>query len=353
MKLSSTMGNPMPRFGNDIVKLNGFERNLYGAASRFLTLSERSERFFTDFIQRHPNSLLARSVGAVGKTVVPNILKHDYCEKAALPKLGKVVVDPPIGALIFLLFGFALTGRLTNALRRASDGDKRELRDIAFRDIPTFGTILFAYKPLVRVLSKLFQKIHGIQLLQGKHVLGYDELKDIYTVDTANRLKAVLLEPKNHKGVLTSMDKAMHNPNLSSPVKHFLKRYRVAVQECINQIGQTGGAATPEFEKAAQKAFRFLEILNTHRNHALKKIKEGSGSLAPRFIQKQIKHFNAKVPAFDSLFLSQAKGSRNWVVAISSVAILSLLGFWIPWFNKWYTEREFKKFQAQNSAPPQ
>jgi hypothetical protein len=354
MKIQQKPGvNINPRFGSgELVKPSTLENSLFKPAEKFLTMAQRSEKYFDTFIKNHPNNPIAKLIGSIGKNALPKILAQDYHEVASLPKLGRVVVEPPIGALVVLLFGFALSGRLFNAVARAADGDRRELRDILFRDIPTFTLILFALNPMVRLMSQRLEKLKGIQLVQNGKVFGYSELDNIYRVDSANRLKSILAKPQNTKGVLNAIDNSMKNPHLSPALKSMLGKYKDAVQDAI-KIATNKGAHSPEFEKAAHKAYKMLNVMEISREGYLKQIGNGQATATSKLIQKFTTDFNNKVPTFNKMFSSYAKSSRVWANAVAFGIVIGLLGFGVTWFNKWFTEKEYEKLTKQQNSKPE
>jgi hypothetical protein len=264
-------------------------------------------------------------------------LAFDYQQMEKIPLLGRAIVSPPLGAMAVALYLFGLGSRWGFALKRAH-GDYRELRDISIRDILTFSVVLFALKPMVRATSKLIQKSIGIQLVQkaikhpmpdkrflgqlknspiGEFLLGKEEvfshssLEKIYTISSPNRLKTILLNHVSPRGVKKAIEEFSKTQN--SEHQALLKEFQTHLEEAMKAKGV---AVNPHVEQA----LNLVEKLET---------------------------IGAK-----KIFTNYAQS--NWAKPnlLSFLVVGGILGFGIPWFNIWFTKREYKKKMAQVVQAP-
>lgn len=369
-----------PRFSG--VESNIIERNLYPYAAGFLSMSQKADSYFTQNFLHDKAGVFRRLIGTIFGPIATVLGKHDYHEMArlAIPKVadfGRIVVEPPKGALVVLLFGFTLMGRLSHAAKRAIGGDRRELRDIFFRDIPTFAIILFALDPIMKKLSMFLEKRNGIQLIKpGVYKPGvgmfnnflkrigafhtaeaftYSQLEDVYRLSSKTKLSAVLANSVNHKGVLQAIDNTMSNGNLSNAMINTLKRFRHHVAQALKSASSGGSmAATLKntvFNTHVGEAFGYLGKLNTLRDEWVKEtLRRSGGAAGPSFLMKWIRSYTSNVPAFKDMFLAYAKNSRVWSNVAAYGIQIAILGIGIPLFNKWYTEREFARQQQQQAG---
>lgn len=344
-----------PRFQGTTAPLNLLESKLYPLADGFLRMPQLAEGVIKRNMLHSKAGSVQKWIGSKLISVAKNVLDHDYKEVVPLPKLGRIVVEPPMGALVALLFGFTLGGRLTHAIHRAVGGDKRELRDIVCRDIPTFTLILFALKPMMAAMSKGLEKFKGIELVQGAKVFGYSELEDIYRVTSTNRLKSILVNPKNHKGVLAAIDRTMENPSLAHNARALLTRFRRAVKSAINLVpegGKYNQQVLDTIDKPAREAFKVLQQLDANHSKYISRIGKGRCLVNQGFVEKFIRKFKGNVPAFKDMFAAYAKSSRVWANVVAYGMVIGLLGFGVTAFNQWFTEREYKKLMAEKAQTP-
>lgn len=294
---------------------------------------------------------------------VRNFLDQDYREMASLPKLGKVVAEPPMGALALLLFGFTLGGRVDHALKRAKEGDYREIRDICVRDLTTFVLILFALKPIVKGMSKWLENINGIELVKpnmpfGEGVYGFSDLSNMYRVVDPNSLVRIWSNPKNHKGMLQAIDKAMKNPALKPVTRNLMEQYRsviaqgIAIAEKHQKNPAKAARMTEALGKMADKAFNVLQRLEARYARDLAKTKTGA-YFSENLFSRMGKFLVSRAPAASEIFSHYARGARVWSVVVANLIQVLLLGFGVTAFNQWFTEREYQKKLAELKARQQ
>ncbi len=330
----------------------------FKAADAYLTMTQR----FVDFVERNiigkNTKGFAYQFGTFLKKNAEFVLDHDYKKlaKLTLPKfppfwnqqlrLGRIVVSPPMGAMFVLLFGFTLIGRLKHAFDRAMGGDKRELRDIAFRDLPTFLIILYMLEPLTNKIGKWLQKFRGIRLLHGDEMLAYPQLKTNFQINSKNRLMSILQDSTNHKGVINAINKLLRNNNLTSGLKNHLTEFKSLITNIISTAGKADQAGLVRINEAlVEKAFHKVQTMDSLLDATRK-------SMNQTFVQKITNGFIGKnIIPFNEMFSQYAKVSRVGADLLGFSIVIGLLGFGVTAFNKWLTEREFKELQSQRSQP--
>lgn len=273
------------------------------------------------------------------------LFDFDYRELARLPFFGKVVAEIPRGALSLVLFGFTLPGRLKHAIDRAIGGDKRELRDIACRDLPTFVIILYALPIMVSAMCKRLQKRHGIQLVQnGDQVIPYSQLKNMYQILDANRIKSILLNPDNHKGISKAIER-------TQAIKTLKPEIRTLLGELKHTLEVAKGFINPGKEKQLQeyseKAFQLVEKLERLSGQSRTALKAQQHVASSNIVNRFIRIFDKSVPTFRGMFSAYSWRARVLADVASFAVIIGILGYGVTWFNKWFTEKEYQKLQAQ------
>ncbi len=364
------------RFGNGVPgTVSGTEqKSLLEAVANFaqdaFNLKERTANWID-------NSGTPKFIGNIAKAVTEKLFDWDYQIMAKLPVAGSVVVEPPIGALIILLFGFTLTGRLFHALHRAIGGDRRELRDIMIRDLPTFSLILFALKPSVKKLSQIFQKLRHITLLPKKgDAFSYSVLKDLYTVQSKENLAKIFeMNKEDPQGLLNALENtgkklgalAEHNEQYKPLVTAFdayhkaienaFNAYRKAIEEAAKNTAQ-GAAKTAvnaeageSFKDAAAAVIQKVEPVETLKNAAATVFDKFKGLESAKALLGE--DLRKGLPSFPEIFASYAKGSRVWANIISYAVVIAALGYGVTAINKWITEREYKKLKENGGEQGQ
>lgn len=288
--------------------------------------------------------------------VLSTLANHDYKEMAKLPGLGRVVAEPPIGAMVFLLYACTMVGRLSFAKKRADEGDLREMRDILVRDMTTFPLLLFLYKPMIAWMSKWLEKQQGIRLTQGKQIFSYSELDDIYRVLGPDRLKAIVADPRNHEGIRHAIDHAMQNKHLPGHLKaSTLRQLRLKMENVLEVASKNKPRAEilKELDEPVKQAYNLIEKLESFRKTHMAHLRKSAAVQSPKDVEKAMKLFKSNIPAFRDIFSNYARGVRVWSNATAFLIVCGLLGIGVPAFNKWFTEREYQQLQAQRSQRPQ
>ncbi len=325
-------------------------------------------------------------LGKILKPVTDKVLEWDYQTLQKLPRLGSVVVEPPIGALIILLYGFTLMGRLSHALHRAIGGDRRELRDIAIRDLPTFSIILFALNPMVNLLSRFFQgktAIFGRHIklfpdVKGQGAFSYSALKDLYTVQSQENLAEIIkLNKADPKGLLNALENTAKklgtlvtgNKEQYEPVATAFDAYHQALKTAADTYHGAIKTATDAYDqavKAAGKSEAGKAVITKAKETLKAAIAEADEALSPGAATafnklKELEVAKAglatglkdHLPSFPEIFASYAKGSRVWANILSYALVIAALGYGVTSFNKWITEREYKKLKENGGEQGQ
>ncbi len=333
----------IPRFQGNL-QSSLFENTLFKAADTFFNLKNTAQsKVQKRFLQGKPN-VLKKTTGKILNWFSKTLLDHDFRHVAAVPKVGRIIMEPALGAFMIMSFGFMIGGRLVHALHRAIGGDRRELWDILRRDIPTVAIVIFGLPIVTKILGKKLQNWKGIQLIRDNQMLAYSELENMYRMLTPSRLRDILRNPVNHQGVRKALRHTLKNRNLSPGIKSNLIQFQHAIEAAIR------GAHNPmDLNKATQKAFSLLRQLESKRIIALNKAKQTGLAVNRSIIEKFTNLFHAKVPDFKDIFVNYAKRSRVWNDAVAFGIIVGLLGFGVTWFNQWITEREYEKLKAQQT----
>lgn len=411
MQINHSMQNT--RFGNAaaisddyLVKPSFMTKTLYPMAERYLTASKRIGDFFDNKVIPDPKAAWYKRIFRPPlrgiRWVLTEFAKQDYHKVAnfELPRMGKwfkginfgrIILDPSPGNFMAFSFGFMLTGRLSHAFKRAFDGEKkdyRELRDIIFRDIPSFIIVIWGMTPAVRTMCTALQKWSGIKLVHtdangARKALSYSELENYFRMKSPNRIMALVLDQENHDGMMTTLKKILHQKDsVAGPARQQLGIFKNKLEAAIKLVNKTH--LTPENQKAfydelkalSEEAYKHLRSAENLRlqsflvddrlpKKAIAYLKKAvqKGELDDDLIQYIDKKLYAgslknrveglirgEIPAFNKMFYYTAKKTRFWADFAALAAIIGILGMGVTWFNEWFTNREFKKLQAQEDA---
>jgi hypothetical protein len=351
-------------------------RNLYPAVEQLFTAPGRVGDFFeAKKIQAAADETLplyARAynwVVSVFQTLGKMAFDHDYREYPGIPKsfgkgmfgfLGEnlsekigtalskfKVSEPPVGALILLLFPFTVLPRLLRAAKR----DSREVGDVLRRDLTAITIFLFALKPLQTVLTKLSEKFDGLKLIHrdGEFkgtVKTYQQLSENLKINNAETLLALAKEQGEALKKATffmydgGLEKAGFNGELAKHITDFKTKLNELVAEAAGNSTKQG--------QLAEEAFGLIQKMDGLRNTAAKNVTAGADAT----ISKMMK----RLPEFSNFFVRYAK-ARRLPVDIFSFALVCVGIGWFPvWFNDMWNKKQFAakmaaKNQQQNTAP--
>ncbi len=331
------------RFGKGI-QAGAIESTLAKASKPFFGWPEAMGKFLDN---RIPKAVK----GFFGQGYFQRLFSMDFQEVPFLPKIGHFGAEIPLGVMLVLAYGFMVGGRVQHALKRASNGDKREVRDIIFRDIPTITILIMGFPILLRVLTRgLIEPIRGIQMMNTQSLFKYSELENMYRVLDSNRLVSLLKNKQNHKGLIQAIDKVMGNRSLSGVSRGLLNRFKRRIEEGIKLVKTSNNPK--QLEDIAKQAFGFLKRLDADRAKYLKSLGAGNTTASKGLLGKLTSWFSQTLPPFNEMFSRYAKNSRVWGDAAAFAISIGVLGYGITWFNQWYTEREFQKLQARQKIQP-
>ncbi len=332
----------------------------YRVANQFLTMAPKVQKLNPlGFLRRIPGG---ETVNNLAKGFITRLADHDYREVASPGIFGRVLVEPPQGALFAILYLFTISGRLKHALNRAVGGDSRELRDIMIRDIPSITIFLYGLNPAMNAMSKGLEKIGGLRL-SPKGVFNsykYFQLDEMYTLHGHNQLQALMSDGFNEKGVAKAIAGVRNNKFLRGEpmVQNVLAQFEESLMAGF-KISKGAGfdAANPahlaQLEQHAKRAFGHLNYLEQLRHqqylnptHQLEST-IGSSSFK-RFIGRFRGGLESAIPSFRKMFTTHAQSYRVGVSAFGYAIIIGLLGYGVTAFNKWYTEREYAQLVNAN-----
>ncbi len=320
-------------------------------ADKLFNAPDKIDASVKKFVEGHANG---SAVDKLMATVVKNVggfakmlATFDYHEfpEVALGKLKFLVSEPPIGAMILLLYPFTVGPRLFRAYERGkkNGNDFREVGDVLRRDMTAITIFLFMLKPLLRVMNKVMQRVAGIELvdLQKNAVHTFSGMKN-YALDNADAVQQLLREG-NGKGLLNAV-KTLRDRAGSTPAEEAIQKEIAQIKELVPQL------------------------LKAHQNHQADTVKELSERLighinAGEAIHKQSLEAakatgdKAIIQAAEKLqgefreVVSRYGKSRLLPVAVLGFAIvIGAIGWFPVWFNAFWNKSTFEKEQAAKRA---
>ena len=332
----------------------------YRLSNQFLTMAPKVEKLNPlGFLRRLPGG---ETVNNLAKGFLTRLADHDYREVASPGIFGRVLVEPPQGALFAILYLFTISGRLKHALNRAVGGDSRELRDIMIRDIPSITIFLYGLNPAMNAMSKGLEKMGGLRL-SPKGVFNsykYFQLDEMYTVHGPNQLQAMMADGFNEKGVAKAIAGVRRNKFLNGEpqFQNVLTQFEEALMKGFKITKSAGfDAANPahlaQLDVHAKQAFQHLNFLEGMRQTAFleptHKLESAMGSnVFKRTISRFRGGIESVIPSFRKMFTTHAQMGRVGVSAFGYAIIIGLLGYGVTAFNKWYTEREYAQLVNAN-----
>ncbi len=301
------------------------------------------------------------------KWLVKNFADQDYREMVCVNvtkkrTLGWIVADPPRGAMLALLFGFAMGGRILWANLR-KEPDPRETKDILVRDPISFIAIIYLLEHVARGTSKALEWHRGIGLTEGNHVFSFKELRNLYTIIDENTLKGVLY-PKNEAGVLRAVDSVMKHLNPESDLGKALLELKALLKAGYEKLHTENLTHFPTeslneawtlFTKASSTTNSKMSIFSLEKLHN-ERLAEGAHNLDAK-MGNTLKGLSQKaLPRLDEMFANYAKKWLALSVGSGILLTVATLGFGVVIFNWMQNEsnaRAKAKTRAQRVAPAQ
>jgi hypothetical protein len=328
-------------------------RNLYPVAEGFLKMPTLVDSFIkgqkvtADTHQNMPIWSKAYNAALEGLNwVAKKAVDYDYRE---FPLLGKMKIsEPPIGALILLLYPFTVLPRMI----RAAERDAREVGDVLRRDLTAITIFLFALKPIVNVLNKASESLDGLRLVarEGENagkVFTYKQLETNYKIANGDTLLA-LIRSKNDKALQNATfflsDGGLSKLENGGELQGLINQFKGKLSDLINVVNNN----LPGEEKLAEETFQLLEKMDAHRVHFQEAALKGADS--------QLAKLGKKLPEFKNFFVRYAKARRLPVDILSFALVCVGIGWFPVWFNDYWNRKKFAEKmvakQAENNAIP-
>lgn len=303
----------------------------------------------------------------VAHSLSNKMVDHDYREYPSIPKafgksmtsflgdnisekvgtlLSKIKVsEPPIGALILLLYPFTVLPRLFRAAKR----DIREVGDVMRRDITAITIFLFSLKPLVAGLTRLTEKFDGLHMIHrdGEHagqVFTYKQMENNLRIANPKTLLA-LVQNRQDKALQNAtfflsdggLKKAGENPALYQLIQDFKGKLDELIGAVANQKDNQ--------KVLSEEAFNLLQKMDTFRDEARKNVSKGADAAISKLAEK--------LPEFKNFFVRYAKARRLPIDIFSFVLVCVGIGWFPVWFNDYWNRKKFaEKMAAKNQTDP-
>lgn len=235
-----------------------------------------------------------------------------------------------VPAMMALLFGFCFPPRYMNA---KSDHERKE---IVFRDLLSFGAILFGAKALSRATSKMFSKLSGLALNtkpadHGKSFI--NKLKNYFSpgagidVLTSDRIVSKYSKVDGYKGgIIGFFDFIKENGGNVKKLLHLDKNVRANAETILEQsFGKTKTMKT-----ASEK-----EILDA--------FKKAEGTDALKNIYKAFEKPNNK-------FVNIAKTCNSAFGFLSTLVLVPAFMIWVARTCENMTKQRVAKEKAEKAA---
>lgn len=304
------------------------------------------------------------------RKVVSMVTDYDFREVHPVNLFKKIkfsIVEPPIGALMLLLYPFTIGPRLKRAKERDPSGI--EFMDIIRRDMTAITMFLFLLKPLTNAINTLKQKHDGLKLVKhdnrpvksGGDLIGkifsYTQFDDFYKLTSPNQLEAIVVEG-NGQGLKKAVDKYTKqyldvlgkypDSKPATDTAKALTEFRGKITELVehqakitqNSAGQK--LSDPEVANKAKQAFEQMQKARGHFEKVnLSLLKTGGNPLTNQFAK-----LKKSLPAFEDMMCKFAKSKRLPVDMLAFGIAIGAIG----WFPVWFNDLLSKKRQTEGAA---
>lgn len=348
--------------------------NTYPVSGMTQKLASASDKFFSFADNVAGGEKLAAS-GPVMKRlrkIAAMFLDYDYKEVHTLGKRVKVV-EPPIGALMLLLYPFTVGPRLYRAKQRDPSGV--EFMDVIRRDMTAITIFLFLLKPLTNALNTVKQKWDGLKLVEkntnkvskGGDLIGkiftYKQFDDYYHLSSANQLEAIVAEGNGkalenavnrlHKNYMEVMDQ-FKGLNGEKETREALTKFKNTIGELVAEhkvLDKSGEAlSNTKIQNKAQQAFTEMLETKTHYKVLAHEIEATAGNKGINKLGKMV----GRLANLEEVLSKYAKGKRLPVDMLAFGLVVGAIGWFPVWFNDVLSRKrkteEAAKLRASNAA---
>lgn len=337
------------RFGQQAAGESTVTRLGAQAAERFFTMPDRIQQATDTFVARKAggsatDKIAAATVKKLGK-LGQMITSYDFHEfpEVVLGKLKFKVSEPPIGAMMLLLYPFTMGPRLLRAYERGQkNNDYREVGDVLRRDGIAITIFLFLLKPLLTRMNKLKQKFDGLTVVDPKagSLLTYSQFAN-YKLDSEKALLAILREG-NGKGLLRAV-KALNDRGLAKLGENQLSGHVTRLQELVPQLVDAFDKKQPNVQKLAKEVIKEIRAAEAVTAQVEKIARAGgSGKLA--------QSAGALKGEFEGFVTKYAKTRRLPVDVLGFAIVVGAIGWFPVWFNSLWNKKKFEEEQMKARA---
>ncbi len=311
-----------------------------GATDRFVKTRENGSFF------QKAMATFVKGFGRFGEKITD---LFNYCEfpEGSLGRLKFTASELPIGAMILLLYPFTIGPRMVRAYQRGKkDNDTREVWDCLRRDGAAITAFLFLLKPLSKAISKLFQRLGRIKLIDPEKnvVLTYAQLASNYKLDRTEVLLQMLQEGNGHglrKAAKTLNDRGLSklgHPDLQTHVANLKRLVPELVHAHENELPGVSGLAQKVIDEIRQ-----AEKLANDAAHA-------TGKGASEKIAKAAQKLQGEFEGFAAKYAKKLRLPSDIAAFIISIGAIG----WFPvWFNGMWNKKKFEETQAKQRATEQ
>lgn len=346
--------------------LSGMDKTFYRLAKSFSEIPDRIDRKVEQLSTsgngaggRIRNGIV-RQIGNFFKTV----FDYDYRQFFQLnfkDKIRFLISEPPIGALMFLLFPATIIPRLLRAQERGKkNNDNREFADILRRDLLTITTFLFMLNPLLNLLNKIKQKTSGLQLVDEKtnKTLNYFQFRN-YEITGPHILEA-LLKSNSGKGLEKALVETVDRTLLTLPdgekllsltmqdvksgkVQNDFTKKLIELKQGIREL-VAAHARGGDIKAESQRVFKLVEKCNIAVNKVIEDLQNNNAS--KDLIKQAMKHKDA----FKDAVVNRAKRGRLPQDLLGLALVVLAIGWFPTWFNGLWNRKKFEEEQAVQQA---
>jgi hypothetical protein len=281
---------------------------------------------------------------------------HDYRRMPAVKIGGKTLfhlINPPLGAIYLMLFGFTIPPRAIRGYQRGKeDHDYREVGDTLRRDLLSLILLMFGLDHVAPLICQRVQDRRGIILIdpQSKGLLPYSAFRN-YRIESPQALKGILAAG-NAPGLLKAVQ-GLNDGGVSRLTgDHRLQTSLDALKGRVEKLVQsTTGSATAGNDALIQEVFEAFRNADAVRLKVRADIVRSGASHSLQLARKLGEEISATLEKY-------AKKSRL-PADIVSFSLMAFLTGWLPvWFNKQWNAFQFYRQQqsmdkaARENPPP-
>ncbi|MCA9799113.1 MAG: hypothetical protein KC474_06145 [Cyanobacteria bacterium HKST-UBA04] len=367
--------NPaQPHFGQALDGgLSPSRRQLSRLAEGFLQADQHVDHFFNQTLglKKMGKGNPLRWVGQLGQWVLGKFGKQDmtvFKTAFGIPIRFAIPTGAAVGSLMVMMYWGLAYARAKRGYDRGlmpnGQRDKREMWDAIRRDVWSISLYIFGIGWAESSFAKLSEKLAGINLFGkgGQSVKTYSDLATNSRLENA-KVFAAHLKHGNRDGLLWAAQNnadlglpklvRQRNPQLADKLVALIKEFRQVLSplDKLDTKALNMDRHQTLVTKTSEKAVELLGKMDVLRNSFVESEAKVLAAKQGGAVADHLAKLGKQVPEFRDFFTNYTKLNRSPADLLGFLALLVLIGYAPIWFNRWWTEREYAKYQSQKRHP--